>query len=621
MAVEHASDLLPAKIALIGAMGIGAQWLAWRLQWPAIVLMSLAGLTVGPLAALLFGAPLISPAADFGDLLRPMIALAVAVILFEGGLALQFNELRGAGQAVRRLVVVGAPVGWLLGTLAARFAAGLPWDLAALIGGLLVVTGPTVILPLLRQAKLQGRPAAVLKWEGIVNDPVGALLAVFVFEVIRLAAEGRGPAEAALTLVFACVVGVALGVGAGLALAAAFRRGVVPEFLKAPVVLAAVLGAFVLADMVAHETGLLAVTALGMAMANARFAAIDEMRRFKETIATVLVSGVFVVLTATLTIETLTSLDWRVAAFVGAMLFIVRPATIFIATIGTDLTLQERALIGWIAPRGIVAVAVAGFFAAELTAMGRPEAAQLIPIAFAMVFATVILHGFTIKPLAERMGLAATGPAGVLLVGSSPWTRGLAAELKALEIPVTIADTDWGRLRQARLDGHHTFFGEVLSEAADHRLDHARFGWLIAATPNAAYNALVCVEFAPELGRHRVFQVAAGDEAEAEERDGIAFTARGRTLAKRGRAFEQLAADFWGGWRFRTTGLTEEYDLAAFRAERGEGVDLLIERRPDGRITLLGPSAAPKGGPGARLVWFGPPRPEVAARADGSAAR
>jgi NhaP-type Na+/H+ or K+/H+ antiporter len=608
MAVELA-DTLPAKIALIGALGVGAQWLAWRLQWPAIVLMSLAGLIVGPVAALALGAPILDPAADFGDLLRPAIAVSVAVILFEGGLALDFAELRGTSKAVRRLVIVGAPVGWILGAVAARHLAGLPWDIAWLFGGLLVVTGPTVILPLLRQAKLAGRPAAILKWEGIVNDPVGALAAVFVYEVIRFTAQGEAWFVAAGWIVGAAVLGGLLGLAAGFGLARAFRGGLAPEFLKAPMILAAVLACFAVADAIAHETGLLAVTVFGITLGNSRLASIGEMRRFKETIAVLLVSGVFVILTASLTPETIRALDWRAAAFVAAMLFVVRPVTVWTATAGSGLSWRERALVGWIAPRGIVAVAVAGFFAGELSAIGRTEAEALTPLAFAMVFATVILHGFTIKPIAARLGLAVRGPEGVLIVGANTWSLSLAKTLQELDIPVLIADTNWLRLRRARLDGVPTFYGEILSEAADHRLDHAKYGWLVAASSNDAYNALACVEFAPEIGRHRVFQLPAG-VAEKDESREIVFTARGRTLIRKGRSFDALSADWFRGWRFRATKLSEEYPLKKFLEERGENVDLVAERRPDGKVQLLGPTAPPKGGDGAVMIWFAPPKPE-----------
>jgi len=614
MAFEVASELLPAKMAIIGALGIGAQWVAWRLQWPAIVLMSVAGLLVGPVAAVVLGAPIIDPVHDFGDLLRPIVALAVAVILFEGGLALEFSELRDGSKAVRRLVLLGAPIGWLLGMLAVHYVAGLAWDISALFGGLLVVTGPTVILPMLRQSKLTGRPAALLKWEGIVNDPVGAIFAVLVYEMIRFSAEGRSWYEAIGWILIAAVLGAGLGVATGLATAWAFRRGHVPEYLKAPVILVAVIACFVIADTIAHETGLLAVTAFGVTLGNARLASIGEMRRFKETIATLLVSGVFVIMTASLTPDVIAAFDWRSAAFVLVMMFLVRPATIWTATAGTGLTWRERALVGWIAPRGIVAVAVAGFFATELLALGRPEGAALTPLAFAMVFATVLAHGFTIKPLAERLGLAASGPEGVLIVGASAWSLELGKTLKAQDVPVVIADTNWMRLRRARLDGLETFFGEVLSEAADHRLDHARFGWLLATSANDAYNALVCVEFAPELGRHRVYQLpGADDDTERQESRAIVFTSRGRALLNSGRTFDAVGADFWRGWRFRATKLSEEYTLATFLEERGEDVDLIVEKRTNGVISLLGPNSPPRGGPGTTLIWFAPPKESAAA--------
>jgi len=256
---SHIVHLLPLKMALIGGLGIGAQWLAWKLQKPAIVLMALAGLIFGPLIGFLQGfnmpealaglldALRLNPAKDFGDLLRPVIGISVAIILFEGGLTLKFSELRDASKPVRRMILFAGPISWLLGTFAAHYIVNLPWDISAMVGGLFVVTGPTVIIPLLRQAHLSDRVAS------------------------------------------------------GYGLAWAFRKGHIPEYLKAPVVMAWVLLIYVLANELAEETGLLAVTAMGITMANTKYAAMVEMRRFKETIAVLLVSGVFVILTATLT--------------------------------------------------------------------------------------------------------------------------------------------------------------------------------------------------------------------------------------------------------------------------------------------------------------------------------
>ena len=599
---HHVSNMLPFKIALIGILGIGAQWLAWKLQRPAIVLMAIAGLIFGPLIGWLLSlnppAQLVGaldllrldPINDFGDLYRPMIGLAVAIILFEGGMTLRFKDLGDARQAVIRMVLLASPIAWFLGTCAAHYIVGLAWDISAMVGGLFVVTGPTVIMPLLRQAHLKSRPANVLKWEGIVNDPLGALFAVGGYEFIRFTMTEGSMYIAFGKLAFAAIVGTIVGIISGYGLAWAFRRGHIPEYLKAPVVLAWVLAIYVLANNMADETGLLAVTALGMTMANTKFASMVEMRRFKENIAIILVSGVFVILTATLTPDVLKAFltEWRVLAFVLAMMLIVRPIAVMFSTLFSGLHWKESLLISIIAPRGVVAVAVAGLFAAELTALGRPEGALFVPLAFALVFATVLFAGFFIGPISKALGLAAGGGDGVMIVGANPWSLGLAKALKEMDVKVLVADTNWRRLRGARLEGHATFYGEVLSENADFRLDHSAFNHLIAATPNDAYNALVCVEFAPELGRHRVFQVTSGDNDE-DDADTIAFTSRGRTLTSRGRSFDSLTRDWWGGWRFRSTTLSEEYTLDDLYKDRGDDLDLILAKKPEGGLDFIQP--------------------------------
>lgn len=599
---HHVANTLPFKIALIGVLGIGAQWLAWKLQRPAIVLMAIAGLIFGPLIGWLLSLNLpsqmthaletfrLDPINDFGDLYRPMIGLAVAIILFEGGMTLRFKDLGNARQAVIRMVIVAGPIAWLLGACAAHYIVGLPWDISAMVGGLFVVTGPTVIMPLLRQAHLKSRPANVLKWEGIVNDPLGALFAVGGYEFIRITMNGVSIYGAFGKLAFAAILGTVVGIISGYGLAWAFRRGLIPEYLKAPIVLAWVLAIYVLANAMADETGLLAVTALGMTMANTKFASMVEMRRFKENIAIILVSGVFVILTATLTPDVLKAFltEWRVLAFVLAMMLLVRPIAVMISTLFSGLHWKESLLISIIAPRGVVAVAVAGLFAAELTALGRPEGALFVPLAFALVFATVLFAGFFIGPIAKSLDLAAGGGDGVLIVGANPWSLGLAKALKEMDVKVLVADTNWRRLRGARLEGHATFYGEVLSENADFRLDHSAFNHLIAATPNDAYNALVCVEFAPELGRHRVFQVTSGDNDE-DDGDTIAFTSRGRTLTSRGRSFDALTRDWWGGWRFRSTTLSDEYTLEDLYKDRGDDLDLILAKKPEGGLDFIQP--------------------------------
>ncbi len=603
-------DSLILVVAVIGILGIGAQWLAWRFQLPAIVLMSLAGLIVGPMAAAVFGQPIISPEASFGTLLKPMIGLAVAIILFEGGLVLKFSDLRDSGAAVRRLVFVGGPIAWALGTVVCYYVAGLGIGTSALFAGVLVVTGPTVIMPLLRQSKLGGRVGKSLKWEGIINDPIGALFAVIAFEVIRVVLSGESAFFVLSWIAFAVVLGTVLGIGMGIGMSTSFRNGWIPEFLKAPIIFVVVLACYALSESIEHETGLVAVTAFGVALGNSKFAALQDMRRFKESIAIILISGVFVILTANLTPETIVNaLDWRTLGFLFLMLFVVRPITVAIATIG-ELNWREMALVGWIAPRGIVAVAISGFFAERLLALqdtptGIIEGAERVTaLAFAIVFATVIAHGFTIGPLARRLGLSRTGPPGVLVVGANPWSIPFARTLKDLDVDVIIADQSLRRLRPAREAGLNTFTGEVLSEEAELRMDHARFADCLALGSNDSYNALVCRHFAPELGRSKCFQLATGDREELDER-GMHHGTRGRTLIRRGRGYDGLVRDYYKGWVFAKTELTEKYPLAKFLEERPEA-DMLAEIRPDNSIIFLGPEQAVKGGTGTRIISFGP---------------
>lgn len=607
------------KVALILALGLGAQWAAWRYQIPAIVLLALAGIVAGPVTGVL------EPQADFGPLLQPAIAVAVAVILFEGGLGLDFKGLAGAAPAVRRLVVLGAPLAWAFGAAAAHYVGGLSWPVAILFAGILVVTGPTVIAPMLRQARLKHRPAAVLRWEGIVNDPLGALFAVLTYEVV----VHWGMEDPVVSIAGGLMVGIAvalvLGVAAGWACTATFERGWVPEFLKAPVLLGGILLSFAVSNLVYEETGLLAVTAMGMVVGNSRVSALDELRRFKEYVTTVLVSSVFVVLTATLTWADISALTWQHALFVLVILVTVRPAAVLLSTLGTPLPWGERALVAWIAPRGIVAVAISGLFATKLTGAGYEDAALLVPLAFAIVFATVVTHGFSIRALAKALGLVSTRRPGILIVGASRWTAALGKALKDLDVPVLIADTDWYRLRLPRQENVPTYFGEVLSEVTEHHLEFNAYAHLIAATDNDAYNALVCTDLAPELGRVNVYQTGQHEASDSPRRR--SFTLGGRTLLRSGADTGDLERRMLAGWTFQKTRLTDAFGLEDFRNSRSPDVEIILVLREDGRIVFGTAKDRPKAGPGDVILSFVPPEERrntgkaAAASAAASAAR
>ncbi len=586
-------------IALIGALGIGAQWVAWRTGWPAIALMLVAGVVAGPVTGL------VDPHHTFGDLLEPFVSLAVALILFEGGLSLNFRELRRTDGAVTRLLVLGVPIGWLLGALACYYVGGLVWPVAILFAGILVVTGPTVVLPLLRQSNVAARPRAILKWEAIVNDPIGALCAVVTYEYLRRSGEGLTLAGLATSLVAASVVAGLIGWGAARAIGWAFPRGHVPEYLKAPVLLVAVIGAFVVSNLIQQETGLLAVTVMGVALANMQLASMRDIQPFKENVTVLLISGVFVLLSATLNLAVLEQFEWRFLAFLFALLFLVRPATVLISLLFTRVPWNERLLVAWIAPRGIVAVAISGLFALRLDKLGYGDGSILVTLSFAVVVATIVAHGFSIGPVSRLLGVTGATERGLLLVGATPWSLSLAAQLRALEVPVTVCDTSWQRLAPARHDGIPTYHGEILSEATEDRLDMSQFAVLAATTDNEAYNALVCNEFAPEIGRDNVYQLGSGGDD--EDARALPDALRGRALFTSGHGVEEIVDRERQGWAFRKTRITDKFDFETARADIADEADMLLVLRKNGALRFFSHASRPVPQSGDTIISYGPP--------------
>lgn len=605
MPESHLTDVL----VLIAVLGVGAQWLAWRLRWPAIVVLCAFGLAAGPLAGVLV------PSRDLGPMVHPVIQLCVAVILFEGGLSLRWHEFREARSGVRRLLFPALPLNWFLGSLAAHYVGGLAWPVALVFGAIIVVTGPTVIMPLLRHAALRRRPASYLKWEGIINDPLGAMLAVLVFQFFVTLQAPSPTVEVIARLVGGVVVGVAMGWVTARFMVWLFLRGQVAEFLKPPVLLVTVLVVYALANAVQAEAGLLAATVMGMVLGNSGLADIQEIRRFKEYLAVLLVSTVFILLAADVNAGMLALLDWRAVALIATVIFVVRPLAIWTATIGTPMSYAERGLVAWIAPRGIVAAAVGGVFAPEMVMAGYPQAQVLTPLVFALVLATVILHGFSIRTVALKLGLASRDRHGLMLVGASPWSVALASRLRELGVYVIICDQSWHRLRPVRLAGIPYFYGEVLSETAEQELDLSDIGYLIAATDNDAYNALVCSRYVRDLGREYVFQLPT--DAEDQPRQ-IQRPLTGRPLYGREARYEELQGRYYRGWRFQRTRITRGYRADAYFSGLGEDTMPMLAVRVQGGLRLreAGRALAPE--PGETVLAFMSPHAQDQRRPAGN---
>ncbi|CAP55756.1 cation:proton antiporter [Gluconacetobacter diazotrophicus] len=541
-------DNLAIGILCVLGGGIGAQWVAWRFRLPAIVLLFALGLLYGP------GLNLLHPSAAIGGYFHPIVSLAVAFIVFEGGLGLDFRQWRAAGEGVLRLTVVALPINWILGALAAHFVGHLHWGASWLFGAIIVVTGPTVVLPLLRHTKLRPRVAAFLRWEAILNDPVGAILATLVLEFLMIQGNrhsGMFMAEIVPHLLFATMMALGCGVFPAVLVRFLSTRDLIPEILRIPIILTLAMSVFAVCNFVMEGAGLMAATVFGMALTNMHVIGMSELRRIKESLGVLVVSCLFVMLTADLHRAVLERLSLPIVAMTLTVLFVVRPVGILLSTIRANLSWQERLFVGWIAPRGIVAAAVAGVAGLQLQEAGYPSADLVTPGVFALIATTMILHGFSLRPLARALRLTLSDEPALAIVGASAWSTDLAGVLHRLGCPVMLVDTCTGALAPASRAGIPILKAELLSDEGLESLEERPADYLIAATPDAIYNGLVCARLAPDFGRQRVFQVSPG-VARLDLYRGLSRDSRGRVLGDPAWNFTLFDTLFERGWRFRS---------------------------------------------------------------------
>jgi NhaP-type Na+/H+ or K+/H+ antiporter len=558
---------LQPGLMLACMLGIGflAQWLAWRVKLPAILFLLLAGIVLGPATGVF------RPDEMLGDLLFPLVSLAVALILFEGSMTLRFHELPGIGHAVRGLVSYGAIAALLLLALAAHLIAGLGWDVALLFGALTCVTGPTVIAPMLRTLRPNARIANTLRWEGIVIDPLGALFAVLIYEAIVSHQEGHTVGVFLGTL--AC--GAVIGALAAWALAWLLKRQQIPEYLQNFGVLATVLLAFSVSNTITHESGLLAVTIMGIALGNIRDVHIDDILDFKENLTTVLVSSLFILLAARLQWPLPRGMLWAgIAVFLVAQ-FLVRPLTVALASVGSSLSWRERALIAWVAPRGIVAASVSALFALRLQELGVAGADAMVPLVFILIIGTVVLQSATARPLARWLRVAEPEPRGLLIYGSDEVARAIGKALADAGFRVVLADDAWDGIRHARMEGLATFFGNPASPHAERNLDLTGLGRLLAMSTHRERNSLACVHYRREFGREKVYRLRNLAPHEATDRAAIAGKLLAPPLFGEEMTHARFAELLAAGWRIKSTRLSAAFGWNDF-VERNGGHAVLL---------------------------------------------
>lgn len=583
--MEH--NLLIVLAGLL-MLGIFCQWLAWRLKTPAILPLLASGFLVGPVFNL------VEPRALLGDLFFPVISLLVAVILFEGALTLNLKEARAVVGTVRNLITIGAAITWLGGTLAARYILQLDWNLSILFGALIIVTGPTVIAPLLRNVRPNHQISSILMWEGILIDPLGALIVVLVFDYIVAEGGAHNPLLGFLQIV---AIGSGVGLAGGFVVEQMLRRFWVPDYLRDIVVLAIVAGVFAISDMFQAESGLLAVTLMGMYLANRNLQQLQAIWHFKEKLSILFISGLFIILAANVEMETLALLDWRSFLVLGVVIFLLRPLSMQVSAVGSSLTRNERLFLSWIAPRGIVAAAVTTLFTFSLVELGYTEARVLEPMVFLVIVGTVVLQGLTAKPFARSLGVAEADPQGFLLMGAHPFARMLAKAIQDEGFTVRLIDTNFDNVRIARMDGLDAHYGNVLSEYNEDHFELSGIGRLLALTSNDEANALACRHHEDEFGSAEVYQLLPRTIAEGSKKRAPSRFALGRLLFGEDVTYQRLEELVRSGATVKRTQLTDQFSYAGYTAEyQGHFIPLMAMRGERVQLATVGEAFQPQPG-------------------------
>lgn len=590
--------MIALSLAGIALISLLAQWLAWSVRVPAILFLLLSGLLLGPVTGLL------DPDQLLGNLLFPLVSLSVAIILFEGALTLHLTELKGIGKVVRNLCSTGMVTSFAVIGAASYFLLGLDWRVAMVLGAVLVVTGPTVIAPMLNVIRPVREVDKILRWEGIVIDPIGALFAVLVFEAVRLGSQGDLVGHTLLALAKTVGVGSLIGVGAGWLTTLLIRKDWLPVSLHKFGVLALVLVTFTLSDWLSHESGLLAVTVFGIWLANQDGLDLEEVLAFKEDLAVILISSLFILLAARLDLAQLWQLGPMVLALLCVVQFVARPLCILVSTRGSDLPWRARALLAWIAPRGIVAAAVSASFAISMHEAGIEDADKLVPLVFAVIIFTVVLQSLTATPLARLLDMRQSAPNVWLLIGANSVARAIGKALADQGIPVQLSDPAWEHCKLARMSGLPCYFGNPQSEHAERHLPLTSISTVLALSPSRHNNALGVLHFAHLYGEEKVHSLRSSEQHGKANRESATFRAR-QNLFGADINFARLSGLLSRGGQIKATRLSDTFDWDQYQDANPGAIPLFVldaKARPrvvTGPVTPL---------PGELLIALQPPR-------------
>lgn len=514
------------ELAGIIILGILAQWFAWKLKIPAILPLILIGLLVGPIATLITssGNAMIQPIWDGknglfpGENLFNFVSLAIGIILFEGGLTLKRDEISKVGPVIGKLISIGAAVTFFGAGLAAHYIFGLNWQLSFLFSALIIVTGPTVISPILRNIPLKKDVSAVLKWEGILIDPIGALVAVLVFEFISIEGDAGYSKQALIEFGKIILIGFSFGISGGYALYFAIKKSLIPHYLLNVVALSVVLLIFVESDLFAHESGLLSVVVMGMFLGNSNLPNLKELLYFKESLSVLLISILFILLAANIKLDDLLLVyNWNTAILLALVIFVLRPISVFLSTTNSTLKFNEKLFISWVGPRGIVAAGIASLFGTKLVIKGVPGAEYITPLVFAVVLVTVLLNATTARFFASVVGVFLKTSEGIIIVGASKVSRLIASYLQKNGRHVVLVDSNQANVSQALELDLDAITANIYAEDLGSDIELNDVGYLLALTGSGEINQQAINRFGKIFGETGTFRLMSSEEKETGE--------------------------------------------------------------------------------------------------------
>ncbi len=508
-------------------LGILAQWVAWKLKIPAILPLILIGLLVGPIAAAYLSednSKWIEPIWNGkkglfpGEGLYYFVSLAISIILFEGGLTLKRSEIRNVGPVITKLITVGSAITFFGAGALAHFIFGLSWELSLLFSGLIIVTGPTVITPILRNIPLKKDISTVLKWEGILIDPIGALVAVLVFEFISVGGDSGFTKTALIEFGKILLFGTTFGFTFAHALAFAVNKKFIPHYLLNVVSLSTVLLVFVESEIFAHESGLLAVVVMGMVLGNGKLENIKELLYFKESLSVLLISILFILLAANINFEDLELLyTWKTALLFALVVFVIRPLAVFTSTHGSKLKFNEKLFISWVGPRGIVAAGIASLFGSKLIKQGVEGSEYITPLVFMIVLGTVLLNATTARMFAKVVGVFLKRSEGILIVGASHFSRLIGEYLENNGRHVVLIDSNQSNVQLAQEQGLEAINADIYSEELNNNIELNDVGFLMALTGSKEINSYAINRFREQFGESGYYRLITSDEIDDVE--------------------------------------------------------------------------------------------------------